>query len=46
MYGKDGTILIGVITANASQSEQRQLLEGITSQAEKLGAVTAVFTNT
>lgn len=45
MYGKDGTILIGVITANASQSEQRQLLEGITSQAEKLGAVTAVFTN-
>ncbi len=45
MYDKNGTKLIGVITASASQSEQRQLLEGITAQAQKLGAATAVFSN-
>ncbi len=37
--------LIGVITASASQSEQRQILKGITSQAQKLGAAVAVFSN-
>ncbi len=36
---------IGVITASASQSEQKQLLEGITMQAAKLGAYTAIFSN-
>lgn len=37
--------LIGVITARASQSEQRQLLCGIITQAQKMKADTAVFSN-
>ena len=45
MYRMAGKKLIGVITASASQSEQRQLLLGITEQAEKLGAAVAVFSN-
>ncbi len=45
MFDQQKQLLIGVITASASQSEQRQLLEGITEQAQKLGAATAVFSN-
>lgn len=45
MYNQTGVPLIGVITSNASQSEQRQLLEGITAQAREYGAVTAIFSN-
>lgn len=45
MYRMAGKKLIGVITASASQSEQRQLLLGITEQAEKLGAAVVVFSN-
>ncbi len=45
MYSKKGKPLIGVITASASQSEQRQLLEGITAQAQKLGGAVAIFSN-
>ncbi len=37
--------LIGVITAKAFQSEQRQLLDGILEQAQKLRLSTAVFSN-
>ena len=37
--------LIGIITASACQSEQKQILEGIISKAHKLGADTAVFSN-
>ncbi len=37
--------LIGVITARASQSEQRQLLRGILSKADELGIDVAVFSN-
>ncbi|SDA11202.1 DNA-binding transcriptional regulator, LacI/PurR family [Ruminococcus sp. YE71] len=37
--------LIGVITARASQSEQRQLLKGILSKADELGIDIAVFSN-
>lgn len=37
--------LIGVITARASQSEQRQLLKGILSKADELGIDVAVFSN-
>lgn len=37
--------LIGVITASACQSEQKQLLEGIIEAAGILGADTAVFSN-
>ncbi len=37
--------LIGVITASACRSEQRQILDGIISQAQKLGADTAIFSN-
>ena len=37
--------LIGIITASACQSEQRQILDGIISQAQKLGADTAIFSN-
>lgn len=37
--------LIGIITARASQSEQRQLLKGILSKADELGMDTAVFSN-
>ena len=44
MNGNDRP-LIGVITARASQSEQRQLLKGILSKAEELGMDTAVFSN-
>ncbi len=36
---------IGIITANASQSEQKQILNGIISQAQTLGADTIVFSN-
>ncbi len=39
------TLRIGIITARASQSEQRQLLEGILTQAQKLQIQTAVFSN-
>lgn len=45
MHPGTGQPIIGIITANASQSEQRQLLTGIISQAQKLGAATAVFSN-
>ena len=37
--------LICVITARASQSEQRQLLKGILSKADELGIDIAVFSN-
>ena len=37
--------LIGIITASACQSEQRQILNGIICQAQKLGADTAIFSN-
>ena len=37
--------LIGVITAKAFQSEQRQLLDGILEQSQKLHISTAVFSN-
>lgn len=37
--------LIGIITASACQSEQRQILDGIIEQAQKLGADTAIFSN-
>lgn len=37
--------LIGVITARAAQSEQRQILKGIINQAISVGADTAVFSN-
>ncbi len=45
MYNTSSKKVIGVITASASQSEQRQLLEGITEQALQLGAMTVVFSN-
>lgn len=41
----NGKPLIGIITARASQAEQRQQLMGILTAAERLGAYTAVFTN-
>lgn len=37
--------LIGVVTARASQSEQRQLLKGILTKADELGIDIAVFSN-
>ncbi len=37
--------LIGVITASACQSEQRQLLDGIINQAQKYGASTVILSN-
>ncbi len=37
--------LIGIITASACQSEQRQLLDGIISQAQKYGAYTVILSN-
>lgn len=37
--------LIGVLTARAYQSEQRQLLKGILSKADELGIDIAVFSN-
>lgn len=37
--------LIGIITARASATEQRQILEGILAQAAKSGADTAVISN-
>lgn len=40
-----GHPLIGVITANASLSEQKQLLNGIIEQAQLVGADTAIFSN-
>lgn len=45
MYDDSRKPLIGIITASASQSEQRQMLEGLISQAQKLGAATAIFSN-
>lgn len=45
MFGETGKYLIGVVTASAAQSEQRQLLAGITAQVQKLGAAAAVFSN-
>ena len=42
---EEKTLRIGVITAKASQSEQRQLLEGILAQARKLHISTAIFSN-
>lgn len=38
-------LLIGVITAKAFQAEQRQLLDGILSQAQNLNISTAIFSN-
>lgn len=37
--------VIGIITANASQSEQRQLLMGIIGRAQELGARILIFSN-
>lgn len=37
--------LMGIITAKVANPEQKQLLSGILSQAEALGAETAVFSN-
>ncbi len=37
--------VIGVITARASESEQRQILNGILTQAEKIGADAVILTN-
>ncbi len=45
MYLKNEQPLIGVVTASASLSEQRQILTGIISQAEEFGAAVAVFSN-
>jgi len=45
MFDETGKRLIGVITASAAKSEQRQILEGITAQAQRLGAATAIFSN-
>ncbi|MBR1555297.1 MAG: phosphoserine phosphatase, partial [Oscillospiraceae bacterium] len=42
---EEKNLRIGVITAQASQSEQRQLLDGVLSQAQKLNIATAVFSN-
>ena len=41
----DNRPLIGVITARASQSEQRQLLKGMLSKADEFGIDIAVFSN-
>ncbi|MBE6862479.1 MAG: helix-turn-helix domain-containing protein [Ruminococcus sp.] len=38
-------LVIGIITASACQSEQRQLLDGIISQAQKAGAITVILSN-
>ncbi len=45
MQEKTAKPLIGIITASASLSEQRQLLGGIIEQAQKFGAATAIFSN-
>lgn len=45
MKGEIKHLIIGIITANASQNEQRQILNGITNQAEKLGITTVIFSN-
>lgn len=45
MLDKNKRKLIGVVTASASQSEQKQLLAGIISRANKLNANVAVFSN-
>lgn len=37
--------VIGIITARAAESEQKQILSGILTQAEKVGADTVVLTN-
>ena len=37
--------LIGIITARASETEQRQILSGILAQAARSGADTAVISN-
>jgi len=37
--------IIGIITASACLSEQRQLLDGIIGQAQKFGSDTAIFSN-
>ena len=42
---EEKNLRIGVITAQASQSEQRQLLDGVLGQAQKLNIATAVFSN-
>lgn len=45
MLDKNKRKLIGVVTASASQSEQKQLLAGIISRANELNANVAVFSN-
>ncbi|MCM1062322.1 MAG: LacI family transcriptional regulator, partial [Eubacterium sp.] len=41
----NGKLFIGIITARVSESEQRKLLAGILSQAEKYNIHAAVFSN-
>ncbi len=41
----DGKLLIGIITARASESEQRDMLSGILAQAEKLNIYPVVISN-
>ncbi len=43
LHGKRPTI--GVITARATNSEQKQILSGILTQAEKIGADVVILTN-
>ncbi|MBR3760038.1 MAG: substrate-binding domain-containing protein [Ruminococcus sp.] len=43
LHGKRPTI--GVITAKATDSEQKQILSGILTQAEKIGADVVILTN-
>lgn len=45
MEHNDKQKIIGIITANASQSAQKQLLSGILSQAQAFDAVSVVFSN-
>lgn len=45
MNNKTARPIIGIITANASQSEQKQMLCGIITQAQTYGADTIVLSN-
>lgn len=41
----NGKIVIGIITARASESEQRDMLSGVLAQAKKLDIYPVVISN-